>query len=1167
VPFIRKGSRRDMLKKFSLFSVLLLCIQLLTPFANAFAFEISAPTNLTANQYYPGNITLKWDKVTGATAYRVYKLDGEQRELVQQVSYQYTETTIYNAPEGISTFAVTAVRNASESVLSNSVTVEVIYPEMQSPAKVSSSIINGNDLILSWDKVTYATDYNIYRVTGDVRTRVATTKSISYTFENHPEGTYVYEITAYNSRFGESATGTRIEVNVVFPEVQIPVVTYSIQNGNDVVFSWQRITYASNYRVYEIIDEKRQLLTMTRLTSHLISNVSAGRHVYEVTAYSDRFGESKAFRIVLDMVYPEMQAPKSLTHTLSNVNDINLRWSQVEYADSYRLYQYVNGEKKLVLSTSALNTTFKNMPEGHYKYEIASYSSRFGESASVTSLEFDLVHPVMKAPENLRISVANGNDLVLRWDEVEHATGYKVYQIINGERKLVATKFGNAHTFVNMPEGLYMFEVTSYSDRFGESKTGSLIEYNLKHPELYAPVLTGKVEEPNTIILDWTKTDNSTGYNIYEVLKDGKKKLVATTTSIQFKFLNKPEGQYIFEVTSYNTRFGESEFSNQVKLYIGPKLEAPKTSEPRVEDDSVTISWGPVKNADSYNVYEVVNGELKLIENTKETSLTINNLEPGDYEYRIVPVSQSGVESESYSTVKVQIEQLDTAPPVTVSNIAELCSKEDIIVHLTATDNQSGVAHTFYSLNGSEFQEGNSFTISEEGRYEISFYSVDKAGNIEEPATVEVYLDKTAPITVLPMEAEWLNKETTLQLVSSDNLCGVETTHYSVNGSEFQEGTDVAINEEGIHEVSFYSVDKAGNVEQVKTVEVKVDKTAPVTTSNIKDSWYTEEVVVQLTATDNLSGVNKTYYSINGSEYVEGTIFEVTEEGITKVSYYSVDKAGNIEEVETIEIKIDKTAPVTTSNVTDSWYKEDVTVQLTAADNLSGVDKTYYSINGSEYKEGTGFKVTEEGITKVSYYSVDKAGNAEEPKTIEVKIDKTAPIVSWDLASEYALGAELPKYTASDTISGVASATVTLNGQKFSGAIKLEKPGTYTLVLTVTDYAGWTTTIEKTFAVYIPATIKINPGVIKENKGTLTVQVTLPAGFDPKGFDIETATLDGVYANKGTNGLVNQSKQGQFKFDREDFVWIDGIRTMEFRAMLNGYLVIGYDTVQVKTKK
>ncbi|MEH7225062.1 hypothetical protein V7112_14730, partial [Bacillus sp. JJ1566] len=61
-----------------------------------------------------------------------------------------------------------------------------------------------------------------------------------------------------------------------------------------------------------------------------------------------------------------------------------------------------------------------------------------------------------------------------------------------------------------------------------------------------------------------------------------------------------------------------------------------------------------------------------------------------------------------------------------------------------------------------------------------------------------------------------------------------------------------------------------------------------------------------LTATDSISGVAQTYFAVNGSDFVEGTSFTVSEEGITEVSYYSVDVAGNVEEIHTVLVKIDK---------------------------------------------------------------------------------------------------------------------------------------------------------------------------------------------------------------------------------------------------------------------
>jgi len=1240
--FLEKGVY-VMVKKFSIFATVLLCFQLVFPLINVFAFDLLSPTNLKASQSYPGNIILSWDKVTGASAYRIYKLDGSQKELIKQVTYEFIETTVANVPEGSSTFAVSAVRNVDESALSNSVTVQVVYPEMQSPTNIASTIVNGNDLTLSWTKAAYATDYKIYQVIDGTKKLAASTTAANYTFQNHPEGKYVYEITSFNSRFGESVVGSTIEVEVVFPEMKSPAVTYYVQNGNELIFNWQRVTYATNYKVYEVIDGTRKLLTTTKLISHIISNVTEGSHVYEVTTYSDRFGESKeAFHLDFEMKYPQMQAPGSLTYTLTNANDINLRWTKAEFADSYKLYQYIEGEKKLVLTTTTLNKTFVNMPEGHYKYEIASYSDRFGESTAAANLEFDLTHPIIEAPKNLKLTVQNGNDFVLRWDVSDYADGYKIYQIINGERKLVATKLVNAHTLFSMPEGNYTFEVIAYSDRFGESKTASRIEYDLKYPELQAPALTGTVENETTIILDWTKTDNVSGYNIYEIV-NGTKKKVGTTTSLQLKLPNQTEGKHIFEVTSYNTRFGESQASNQVTLNIGSNIEVPPVKDTippvtisNIEDsyykEDVTVQLTATDNQSGVaNTFYSINestfkegttftiqdeGKHKVsfysvdnagnIEITKTVEVIIDKTAPNttsnatnswfkedffnlsssdnvsgvaktfysingsDFvEGTSFKVKEEGVTKVSFYSidkagnieeVKTVEVNIDNIKPITTSNITNSWYKDDVNVLLSPSDHGSGIDKTFYTINGYDLVEGTSFRVSNEGVTKVSFNSIDKAGNIEDVNTVEVKIDKTAPITTSNVKNSWYKANVNVLLSPSDNGSGVDKTYYSINGSDFVEGTSFSVSEEGVTKVSFYSIDKAGNIEEVKNVEVNIDKTAPITTSNITN----EDGTVLLSPSDNGSGVDKTYYSINGSDYKEGTSFKVSEDGVTKVSFYSVDKAGNIEDIKTVEVNIDKTAPITTSNIKNSWYKEDVNVLLSPTDNGSGVDKTYYSINGSDYKEGTSFKVSAEGVTKVSFYSVDKAGNIEDKKTVDVKIDKNAPIVVWNLKDEYGLGTYLPGYSAIDTVSGIDSEKVTVNGQEITGPIKFDKPGSYNVVLTVTDKAGWTTIVKKTINVYVQATIVVNPGIIKTNTGVFTVQVTVPKGLDMKQFDLHSATLNGVSANSGTNGLLQQAKNGQFKFDRDQFTWKPGTVEVEFRGFIDGYLVVGSTTVIVK---
>jgi large repetitive protein len=1235
--------------KLSIFLSLFLVFQLFNPLLTTLATGfVEIPKNFTVSLLNTNDISLKWDYVGGAERYRVYKIYGDKKELFAQTSS--TSWNKLKADEGIYTLAVVAVKGGIESELSVPVEFEVIYPIIPSPENITSTISNVNDIQLKWTRVSIANSYRIYEINGDQRSLVASTSNTTRFINSLSEGEHIYEVVAVNDRFGESKNNNQIILSIDYPEILSPEgLTYTVSNVNDVLLKWKTVEHATSYKIYEVTNNMKTLISSTTGTSKYILGVTEGNHLYEVSAVSDKFGESKTNnQVELSIYFPIIKGPQGLNFVISNGNDLELKWQSVENASSYNVYQISNNEKTKIGTTTNKSIKVLNLPEGNYFYEVSTVSELFGESKENNKINVSIIYPELTAPSGLIASVEKGNNVYLKWQSAEFATSYNIYKVINGEKIHLSTTSGTSERFSGLDEGEHVYEVSSVSNRFGVSENNASTNVTVIYPTMRAPIAKIKNNYNVNAFIYWDEDSFATSFNIYQV-RNGEMIFLKNVESNSYNTDNLSEGRHEYVITAFNEYFGESPLSNKVFVDIIPNLEAPTPDVPVVNGDEVKLEWSSVPGADSYNIYEVIDGELTLIGNTNDTKIVIEDLTPGSHEFQISPVSPAGVEGEKDSKIVVEVEQSDTTPPRTVANGTDEWQKGEYKVELTATDDKSGVAKTFYSVNGSEYVEGTSFTLTEDGLNTISFYSVDNAGNVEEIKTTEVKIDKTAPVTNSYIATNWNkgkvtvnltatddlsgvaktfysidgsaytegntftistegitqvsfysvdnagNKEASkieevmidntapvtksditdqwnkdavnVNLTATDNLSGVAKTYYSISGSEYFEGTSFTVTGEGVIQVSFYSVDNAGNEEAVKTEFVKFDNQAPETVSDVTDKWNTGDVTVKLTATDNQSGVATTFYSINGSEFVEGTEFTVSQEGINKVSFYSVDNVGNVEVAKTVDVKVDKTAPSTVSDITDEWNQSQVAVKLTATDELSGVAKTYYSINGTDYVEGTQFTVSQESINKVSFYSVDNAGNIEEVQTVEVKVDKTAPVVSWDLANQLALGSTLPiAYKATDEHSGIAKETITVNGQVYENTdgVKLDKPGNYKVALTVTDHAGWTTIIEKTIEVYIPATLVVNPGVIKANAGDFTVKISLPKGIDTNLVDLSTATLNGVSAKSGTNGLVQQAKNGQFKFNRDDFEWKKGMVTVEFRVLVNGILVIGRTTVEVK---
>jgi len=97
----------------------------------------------------------------------------------------------------------------------------------------------------------------------------------------------------------------------------------------------------------------------------------------------------------------------------------------------------------------------------------------------------------------------------------------------------------------------------------------------------------------------------------------------------------------------------------------------------------------------------------------------------------------------------------------------------------------------------------------------------------------------------------------------------------------------------------------------------------------------------------------------------------------------------------------DITPPVTTCtlhppepNGNNSWYVSDVEFTLNATDDISGVNVTQFRVDGGYIKTYTEpFNIPTDGEHTVEYRSIDYAGNIEDWKSVEFKIDQTKPYI------------------------------------------------------------------------------------------------------------------------------------------------------------------------------
>ncbi|MFN8494402.1 MAG: hypothetical protein U0350_42775 [Caldilineaceae bacterium] len=334
-------------------------------------------------------------------------------------------------------------------------------------------------------------------------------------------------------------------------------------------------------------------------------------------------------------------------------------------------------------------------------------------------------------------------------------------------------------------------------------------------------------------------------------------------------------------------------------------------------------------------------------------------------------------------------------------------------------------------------------------------------------------------INGVPPSTQWYHTPVSVTFVITDNFFAGVT--------EYRLGTDptwtyheyyyppVTIQDEGIHTLTYRSIDIVRNVETPQTTPIRIDQTAPQTDApvvngnQLRNGWYNTPVQVTLRGSDALSGLAGFAQETANAVWVASpAVTTLATTGQHTLIWRAVDNAGNVSPAQQTTVQVDLTPPTTTATLdalpVNGWYTRPVTVTLNAVDEGAGVFQTQYRVNQAASWQGYGapFRLDAVGVQTVVYHSTDRALNTEASHTLTVPLDLAAPLlqVSTDPPTSpngwYRTGVVVTAQ-ATDAQSGVAAVAYALDGaswQAYSAPV-LIAPGTaHTVQFRAQDHAG-----------------------------------------------------------------------------------------------------------------
>jgi gliding motility-associated-like protein len=317
-----------------------------------------------------------------------------------------------------------------------------------------------------------------------------------------------------------------------------------------------------------------------------------------------------------------------------------------------------------------------------------------------------------------------------------------------------------------------------------------------------------------------------------------------------------------------------------------------------------------------------------------QTGTTFGNLAAGTY--TITVMNADGCTSE---TADITINPAPNAPAVATTTVTQPTCTAGGIIEVTAPLG----AGLEYSINGTDFQTGTTFSSLAAGTYTITVMNAD--GCISETADITINPAPNAPAVATTTVTQPTCTTAGIIEVTAPLGAGLQ---YSINGTDFQTGTSFNGLAAGTYTITVQNAEGCTSV--TGNIIVNPAPGAPaVATTTVTQPTCTTAGIIEVTAPLG-AGLE---YSINGTDFQTGTTFSGLTEGTYTVTVQNAGGCTSVtDDIVIIEAPVVPDAPVV--NITNPACGETLgTIEV-----ISPVSATtMYSINGTDFQLNNIFNV------------------------------------------------------------------------------------------------------------------------------------------------------------------------------------------------------------------
>ena len=495
--------------------------------------QLPAPA-VTGGKDSQGRPTLKWNAVSGAAKYEVYRArskDGTYTKYSTTTGTSYTNTGYIE--NGNTYYYKVRALDANGTAGAWSSIVSVTYKQtLPAPAVTGGNDAQGRPT-LTWKVVTGAAKYEVYRARskdGDY-IKYSTVTGTSYTNTSYIESgsTYYYKVRALDAN-GTAGAWSSV-VSVTYKQtLSAPTVTGSTDSQGRPTLKWNAVTGAAKYEVYRARSKDGDYIKYSTVTGTSYTNTSyienGNTYYYKVRALGSD-GTAGPDSTPVSVTYKAPFGAPLVTGSKDSQGRPALKWDKVTDAAKYEVYRArsKDGTYSLMSTQSATgytNTSYlANGTTYYYKVRALKANGTASAYSSVVTITYGTV-PTPAAPA-MRSAKADSAGITVSWDTAANAVTYNVYRTADAGSswtQVASSVKGTSYKDTTVQKGVkYGYKVRGVAadgKTLGPmSSTGVTAKVTAASTTPDYVKLTSARRVTGGIQLTWESTADAKTYNVY----------------------------------------------------------------------------------------------------------------------------------------------------------------------------------------------------------------------------------------------------------------------------------------------------------------------------------------------------------------------------------------------------------------------------------------------------------------------------------------------------------------------------------------------------------------------------------------------------------------------------------------------------------------------------